>query len=187
MSGQVLAGEFPTLPPTNSVYGDTIAGPTTGFTTGLTRVVPLQLQPTLVERWQIIGYSVRIRLGLAFFLPSGQIWGRLGQLWTGLVTDSSLTPANVATFPSDLSTFVKVWDGQNDDIREVNLNELNAGTANPLGYTLIAQTFMLPQPIEIRSGSQIQMALVLTPSMITTLTAAELVILRASYSVIYND
>lgn len=194
MSGQVLAGQFdrvdPAYQPGFMVLVDGDGTPTTGYTPGATRVDQLPFSPTLVEKWSVIGYSVRVRLGLSRTITDGQMWGRLGSLWAGLISDSSLKPAQYANFPIDLSTFVKVFDGAQDEIRWVT----NPGSFTAPGnipdntYTLIADTFMLPQPVEVRSGAQVQMCLVQTPSLLTVSAGTMQFNVRdCTYSVIYND
>lgn len=184
MSGQVLAGEFQRDATGLVIAPDVgLAGSTT-YTPGATRTDPLHLQPTLVETWSIVGFTVRVRLALMASTNVGQVWGRLGTLWAGLITDSSLPSQQLAGFPTDLSTMTAIWDGKQDEVRTVPL----AVPVNPLDCSLIAATFMLPQPISVRSGSQLQMGLVLTPSMLTCAAGTlGLLVLSCSYSVIYND
>lgn len=193
MSGQVLAGAFtrddPSFALGQAVLVDGQSTALTAFTGGSTRLAQLPFQPNLTETWQVIGYSTRIRMGLAGQGAAlGQMWGRLGNLWAGLVTDSSLKPSFNANFPIDLSTFVKVFDGGQDDLRFVN-SPASSSPPGALDYTLLAGTFMLPQPIIVRSGSQVQMCLVLTPSMLTCSGAGlmNIIVQDCSYSVLYND
>lgn len=194
MSGQVLAGEFERNDPAYLTPGvaalvDGDGFGVTNYTTGTTRLDQLPFSPNLTERWTIIGYSVRIRMGL-LQNGAGPMWGRIGNLWAGLISDSPLASAQSPNFPIDLSTFVQVFNGGQDTLRLVADPSTFATPAliNDAQYSLIAQTFMLPQPIQVRSGSQLQMALIMTPSMLTSLAGLTRILVRScSYSVLYND
>lgn len=197
---QIQTGSFPRqdLKPTNVVLYDGPVSNIAQFTAGGVRVANLNIQPTLVQKWAVIGWSIRMRIGLQLATPgtvTGQglaTYGRLGDVWVGLVADASasnaggvdVTPGIVkpgsASFPFDLSTFEKVFDGSSDPIRQ----PANLTIADQ--YQLIGVTYGLPSPIEVVSGTQLQMALVQTPTLAGP-GMFGLIVYSCDFSVIYND
>jgi hypothetical protein len=175
-----------------------IDGPAVGEhakTPGLVRVSPVSINPSLMERWAIQGWTVR--LALVYNVIVQPYFASLGKLWAGLAIESQQTdqggllpgPGGLsalpgrAQFPPDLSTFDVIWT-QDDDVAIVNWDQRGAlpGSAIP---SLVAKTFMLPSPVEVRPGSQMQMQLVLTPGIygwFNTLACVD-----GSWSLLYDD
>ncbi|HEX6461118.1 MAG TPA: hypothetical protein VF032_19535 [Thermoleophilaceae bacterium] len=198
---QLAAGSFDQNDFRQCVIWDIGSG-NADWSSGAIRTEQIQIQPTLVEHWSIIGWSIRLDIG--FLQAFGPVWGRLGNLWAGLLVDSALHNAGGAiaggvgnnsptqqpgavALPQDLSTFSKIWDGSTDAISQVG----KAGNLFPgigiSGRTLgapVGTTFMLPSPVDISPGTLLQMVLILTPS----LSAGGLMILiqNAGFTVLYD-
>lgn len=194
----ILPGAFPELPGAgiNAVAVDT---PTNGVaythvtdrTPGFYAFQRLPDSPTSADAWDILAFTVSLRLGvvvdLAGGLPAGyQYWARFGDLWAGVVLDGTILAGAAGQtpiwppgqFPSDLSTFDRIWDGSQDDIRVVNSSTIT-------DFTLIARTFQLPFPPRIRSGSQLGFALILTPSILDP--AIAIFVRSCQFSIAYTE
>lgn len=169
------------------------------WTAGVIRVVPVGVQPSLVQRWTVLGFSVQIRIAMQF-TPRNVFnsqplaaYGTFGKLYAGLLFDATTSNSGGmmngsqlpggAYFPFDLSTFTVVWDGSEDSARVI---AQGAGNAPDSSFSLLAETFMFPSPVAIRSGSNMEMALVLTPSVLSPCDAG-LIVRSCAYSVIYDD
>lgn len=175
---------------TNEVLADvlTIAGGG-GYSPGKTRVQQLSNSPSLVKPWTVYGWTMEIRLGYQFTtsgVAPGSPFGRMGDLWGGLLIDTPLSDSPfAANLPPDLSTFTKIWEGNTDPVRQV------AGSSPVTAFQLVPVTFMLPSPVVARSGAQLAMGLVLTPSLWGSTAASadthQLRIPTAFFSVIYTE
>lgn len=161
---------------------------TSSWDKGATRVSTVNSQPTLSQPWTIYGWSVRIRAVIGVF--QRPYFARFGNLWFGLAINANLIdtggidPASSnalsggATLPPDLSTFDKVWDG--DSLKVVDI----AQQLDDTDFDLLGVTYLFPAPITIGPGSQMQMALVLNPSVIANNVA--FVVRSCEYSLIYD-
>lgn len=191
MSSQALYGSFPPqFPGVNTGFGictliladSQIAGnpQQTRRSLGCIRVVEIQDKPTLLETWQIIGWNLNIRLALTVgTLP---VWGRIGDLWAGLLINTPFNDVGLTEFagawnaqvvqtpsvtkspvqlPANLSTFTKIWDGEADPIRILAGNNFQPQESE---CDLIATSFSLPLPISLRNADRIQFALIKMPS-----------------------
>lgn len=185
-----ITGEFLSTFSDHGILIDENVTVTTAYTTGAVRSADLQVQPSLTEKWQILGWTVRAHIGLFLqAIGGGQYHGRLGDLWGGLVVDADLPQSGApfsggAQFPPDLSTFAKIWDGGTDPIRRCLV------LTDREKYQLAQLTYTLPQPVDVRPGSNLQMAVVLTPSLMGIGpggSSVDLVVADAYYSVLYDD
>lgn len=149
--------------------------------------IPLTSNPVGIDTWTISGFSVIVRMA-AFVL--GGNWARFGDLWAGLTVDdenygraSTVFPNDwpPVQFPSNLSLVTKMWSGKDDEIGYVN----PATEFTDSLYTRIAQTFQLPYPIKVRSGTQLGFALVLTPS--TLDGGCALMIKDCNFTIMYSE
>lgn len=197
-----LPGAFPKLGPGpafgNVPYVMDVDNPTAGTIRdpGAIRVAPLTIQPNLTQRWVAIGWNVRARVAIATS-PTFQTYAKFGQLWTGLMVDSTLGNSGGiaglfplsggATFPGDFSNFDVLWGGNDDPLPVFDRNVLAPIASFPAvtAWGLLAKTFMFPSPIDIRSGSNMQMALVLTPSILGQFVTVK--VLSCDFTVLYND
>jgi hypothetical protein len=207
---QTITGEFPRGDwgssfisfDTAVIYDDIMQG-AAGRSHGATRVARVDLQPTLMQHWRILGWSISAKLGLAISpaLPvTAGIWGTLGELWAGLASGANLAdsggmphgiafgtvPKTQVAFPPDMSTFAKIWDGAEERITLIS-NALSGLEADARAVQ-VGLTYMLPSPIEHTTGSQVQMVLALTKSVIGTISGPCSVLVRsATYTLIYDE
>lgn len=163
----------------------TIAG-ASSRTNGLTMAVPIQGGPSFAAGWSILAFSLQVKIGLnTVNTPAGQGWGRLGALWAGLLTGSNVAAPDddlawkPASFPVDLSTFIKIWDGSTDGISSVVTNGPEAD------WTLIAGTFQLPFPLKVSPGTPLGFCLILTPSIVDN--RRFIWVKSCQYSIIYQQ
>jgi len=170
---------------TNTVIFETSTAPVVR-TPGGVRTSSLAVQPNLTEEWTVLGWNINV--SLALIAPGSPRWGVVGDLWAGLLIDNQLhdaggtaAPATQrpggSSFPIDLSTFAKIFNGANDYVPSVVA--VGIGAPGNLGLT-----FMLPTPQPVFSGTMLQFALILTPSILSNVGFA---VLSASYSVIYQS
>lgn len=122
--------------------------------------------PTASGHWDITGFSVSVKLGIlqVVGVAGQQYWARPGNLWAGVLIDQS-APTSVgnyppASFPADLSTFTKIWDGSTDYAGMPN------GILDESGYTNIPNLYILPFPKTVQPGTQLSFALIMTPSIL---------------------
>lgn len=167
--------------------GGTGAG---GKSLGLIRVSQVSPLPSLMETWSLLGWG--INAALLFNAMTTPYFGTMGKLWAGLAVDSqqssqggvnsalSILPGR-AQFPVDISTFETIWT-QDDDIAVAALNAVPLKSVVP---SLIAKTFMFPSPVTARAGAQLQMQLILNPSVYGW--SNQLVCAAANWSLIYDD
>ena len=177
---------------------------------GAVRVVPVSIQPSLVERWQVLGFSVRLQTAISWLYGSvyanvDRPYGRVGDIWAGALIDAPMAasggailggkPFGAAQLPQDMSTFTKVVDA--DEPRPI-LNATGPTAPQnvvsiPAGQGLFGTTFMFPVPQVLHSGSQLQMALIALPSKIGRYNVPPvtngwiLFVQSCSYTVIYDD
>lgn len=163
-------------------------------TPGIFAATQLPASPTMSHPWDILGFTVQVEM--AIFGPiSGthhQSWARLGDLWAGVVTDQAVlgpgkqpvVPLLIwppAKFPSDLTPFLKLWSGADDDA--IFVNDVTGGT--PQSRTRLAQSFIFPFPIVVQPGSPLAFALVLTPS--TLDSSVRIQIYSCNFTLLYED
>lgn len=207
---QTTAGRFPLDPNfvgsgINALVGAEFS-PMNAFATrrtnGFIRTAQLQNQPTIMESWNLLGWSVRARL-VAAGTPQNMFgggpftspWARLGDLWVGLMLDAPLQNAGgfqlsgvtdapgIAAFPQDLSTFGKLWAGS-DPVAWISDSQASLGiNIADQDCSLLGLTFMFGSPIRARSGAQLQMTTILTPSITN---GVSLYLRSMDFSVIYD-
>lgn len=186
MSTDVLAGSFPKQPGANFVSIDGGAGAGQGaFTQGRTITTQATVQPSLTEKWTAVGWSMRAKMCIVPPLVGDPTWARFGNLWGGLEVDAPPQPPGFPAqigpkFPADLSPFAILWNGPNDP-----LPLLSSANSPESQFGIVALTFMLPVPILIRSGANLQMALVLTSSLVAG--NVSVVIRDCEWSLIYDN
>lgn len=197
MSIRILPGSFPELPGLGiSCVAIDLATNGISFThqndrtPGFYASVPLAAQPTNIDSWEILAFTIQLRLGLfpidLLGAPAGyQVWARFGSLLAGIALDGSIPGSSGASptwppaqFPNDLSTFDTVWDGSLDDIRFVS------GSA-ATDAILIAKTVQLPFPPKVRAGSQLSFALIMTPSFLDA--GVIFMVRQCKFSIVYNE
>lgn len=203
---QTTAGSFPSDPNfstfTTQMVGAEVSPANTYPTrrmSGFIRTAQLVDQPTVTQAWTILGWSVRARLvASANVISAGAplpAWAQLGDLWCGLMLDANLqnaggtAPSGVklsgnASFPQDLSTFGKLWSGGSDPVAFLSDSQVlvGAGLTDP-DCSLLGLTYMLPSPVRARSGAQLQMATILTPSITN---GVSLFLRSMDFSLIYD-
>jgi hypothetical protein len=199
VSGQIQSGVFARMQASGSpaslyVFLEDQIDPATSYTPGVVRVSTLTAQPNLAERWTLLGWSIRARVGVALPTPAfnPHPYGRIGRLWAGLLVDATMSNQgglllNVqqpggASLPLDLSTFTVIWDPS-----ETPMPIFDPAGAVPAEdqFGIIGQTYMLPAPIEAHSGSQMQMALILDHCLLAQ--SIGVILLSCEYSLIYDD
>lgn len=166
---------------------------------GGVRTVQANIQPTLMETWTILGWTMNIFFGwnrAGGF--NGPYWGQLGQIWAGLQVDGFLREAGGgsgggfslpggAAFPTDMSTFTKAWDADSDP---TPANVENAAGGTTVGFTVVPAIFQLPFPLLLRSGARLQMVLIRTPPVVGSVIAAGgmpgIEIRAAQYTISYD-
>lgn len=183
VTGFFNRGTFPGL------ASDVVAAtPPSAYSTGVTIVQPISNSPSLVKPWTIYGWTMQLRIGYNFSGVAGAVpFGRFGDIWGGLLIDTPLQDSgSAANLPGDLSNYGKLWDGENDPIRQV---DLPASNTNPLTYQLVPITFMLPSPVVARSGAQLAMGITVLPSIFGSVGngAHVLTVLSSFYSVLYTE
>lgn len=173
---------------------DTYLGLASSFSSGITRAKQLLINPSVMQRFTVIGFNVQmsiVGLILNTLNVAGGHWAQFGSIWGGLYINTTLptfnnlavapNSQNSPQFPPDLSTFAEIWNGKTDDIRVIDQN------INPPfdSYcTVIARNIMLPTPILIRPSSNLAFGVVMTPSLFSAWTS--LLIVRCSYTVLYT-
>lgn len=138
------------------------------WTDGKVRVADLASNPPLSSRWEIIGWTARIFVGMSRTPDPGgtilPVWGKFGILLAGLAVNASLSNAegSPVPLPSDMSTFTEVWNPNEDPGPVVNTNSFGTTTypTKP-----IAATFIFPSPVVVPAGAQLQFALIMLPSL----------------------
>lgn len=196
MSGdvQTLAGELPVIA-SQGVVADSGQGFSfaSGYGYGATRAIALEITPTVMQRFTIIGFNVRMALCAFTPQPGGanQHWAKFGDVWGGIYANSPLPRSdtglniiaqNGAQFPADLSTFSKVWDGQNDPIRLLSVLDSIPFDSK---CQVIANNTMLASPITVRPSSNLGFGCVITPGVYSQYMT--LWVARFSYSILYTE
>lgn len=179
--------------PTGIIQYDGVnSGPISQYTPGFTIANDVTQRPSLVRGWTIVGWTINARIGLFVGMAgrtSTKHWGKLGKLWGGIAITAGMKSQFVgAVLPTDLSTFTPIWDGAQDDIRQVP--DFFSGVTDYSQYTQVSITYILNQPVEVGPGTQMQMAMVMTPSLIgidTNGPAVFLVMGAANYGVLYDE
>lgn len=174
MSIQTIAGAFTQVPISYTLgFGGTAVcqdpgggGAFSAYTSGITRVSPLTVQPSLVQDWSVLGITVQTRAAVvAINRPTVAFtFGRFGSIWAGLFLDTPVRDFGPPQFPADMSPFTKIWDRDSDPPLRL-LQNVTADPGEDL-FSLLATTFMFPVPLSVRSGSQLAMGLILTPSLV---------------------
>jgi hypothetical protein len=187
MSIQAVTGAFTNTQITGAVILDQQQGASTDWTKGAIRTMPVAIQPTLVQKWRILGFSARAQLGIVRALLN-PFYGRWTDLWVGLLVDKSISDFSgiqgdrgSVTLPQDLSTFAKLWDGQRDPPPPIITTPY---AINP-GQGWFGLTYMLPNPLDVRSGAQISMALILMPMLLAFGMGFK--VGSCDFSVLYED
>lgn len=165
------------------------------WTSGAVRISTVAVPASLAQERVIIGWTLRFAVSFMKFVDftqggSPSSWATTGDLWAGILVDdladntggvllSGQRRQGGASFPRDLSTFTKVWTGATDGIKQApNADKIDDTLALPVGTT-----FLLPTPVTIPPGSQVQMVLILTP----TLGAGILLLVTScNYAILYN-
>lgn len=174
MSLQIVPGQFPGqtassfMVMTNTpIVGGTVGVGPTSVRSSAMRGVDLVTQPTLSQGWQLIGWSLRLRV--ATFFPDSlgekpQPYAKFGQLLAGVAINANIPTRQTSPtiLPADLSTFTEVWD-PNDDCGPI----LRAESSDETVYMPLAVTYIFPGgPIPIEPGTQLQFALFMLPSLV---------------------
>lgn len=156
---------------------------------GATNIAVIDQQPSLTERWEVLGFNVTfagmIRLSSTDPVPA---CGRVGDIWAGLIKGGQPFPGfpgfvNPAQpFPADLSTMVKIWDGDTD--QPFVTYDVQGVWPPGQSLNLVAGGLQLPQPLIIDAGEQLAIGLWHLPSILAHVVGVD--ILDANYSVYYN-
>jgi hypothetical protein len=166
------------------------------WTTGAVRTSTPSVRATLTESWRVVGFSMRCHAVLSPVPGSALVWGRLGDVWAGLAFDTSLSDAGAdnagnssgrrgtASLPQDLSTFTKLLVGADDTLPVVAAALTGLPDLSVVPAAVFGTTFMFPTPIDLRAGSQIQMALIKTPSLTQGVLFS---LLSADYTLLYEQ
>jgi hypothetical protein len=200
MALQAIGGSFPRVDGVGTyVILDatdlTLAGVVhdVGRTVGDVRTSQPLAQPTLTQRWTLLGWSIRLQIGYRNGPPAPpsmqNYWGTLGDLWAGVAINGSLKDAGgvistgptvrrkgEASLPQDLSTFAKVWTKDDPILRA----DGSADPSQPVGLT-----YMLPAPLPIRPGDTMQMALIWTSSVLGGFVVLK--VPSCDYTILYDD
>jgi hypothetical protein len=160
------------------------------WTNGATIIAPVGAQPGLTTPWDVIGWGVSFLGQHTSPNPNGGGYGRLGELWGGLVL-SNPTPtlgpipwvSPMLPFPGNLATFVKIWDGANDaPFPRADGSTAVAGVPYVPKFTEL--TYPVPLPVTMQPGDQLAIGLWLTPGLLlNTLTQ----VAGATWSISYDD
>lgn len=161
-------------------------------TPGVFAAVQLGAQPTMKTGWNILGFSVQIRLAAVFTGSGLQFWARQGNVWAGILVNGRIPPSPTpitppswppAEFPNDMSTFAQVWNGETDPIRVIE--DFPTLMKVDTNYELIALTTMLPLPQQVEPGAQLGFAVVMMPSIMSRCLC--FVLRSVDFSVIYEQ
>lgn len=185
--------------------GGTNVGGGASWTQGNFLIDQVKLQPPNGATWEVNAFSVSANLWISTSTPlvANQIgpFGRLSKLWASLLTDASGQMPTLANedfsptpgvLPSDTSTSFVLWDPDSDPLPP----QVPVGTAPiaPNGYEafVVSGSLTLPEPIEVRLGSQLMVALWLLPSIIGFLNMTgtgqlAVSVQNAAYTVLMDD
>lgn len=160
----------------------------TDYTDGFTIAEPLVASPTGTEAWEVTGFSVQVRfIATIATVAAVRYWARWGDMWAGVLKD--ITPQGPATptvpvwpparFPSDLSTFAKIWSGKDD-----SLTVCNSNTNRIDAHTLVSNQTVLPFPLTVTPGSQLAFAVIMGRSVISATLG--IWVSEITYAINYN-
>lgn len=171
-------------------------------TNGVTRISQVTAVPNVLQTFTLLGWSMRV-----YLVVSGSVvpyYANMGRLWGGMLIDSPLQSGGgwsmasgsllavpgQAVLPPDLSTFDELWT-QDDDITSTGWSFTSGPLPPPSNPafggvvpTLVGKTFMFNSPIVIRPSTDLKMALVMTPSIMSW--QLWLVCLQADFTVLYT-
>jgi hypothetical protein len=160
------------------------------WTNGASIIAPVGAGPGLMNPWSILGWGISF-LG-QLIRPTGLLgfYGRLGEIWGGLVVGSpkvTLGPvpwiSPLIGLPGDLSTLSKIWDGSVDPpFPRADGPTAVATVPNVPKYSQF--TYPLPIPVAMQPGDQIGIGLWLTPSLVLNNTIQ---LADADWSISYDD
>lgn len=169
------------------------AAPAVTHTTGQIAVKHVVGAPTSAQGWTLVGWSISYVGVVQSTIEGSKPWARYGDLWGGVLVDSPLqssSPAQavpgtpIGVLPADLSTFAKLYSGADDP----SFPMVDSVNGEYPAYTRGAEQ-ILPQPIHVEAGGDVEMALILTPSLMQVQSGGALpliIIPRASYTILYE-
>lgn len=150
-----------------------------GPSPGASAMATLQNQPTLMESWNIVAWSIALRVQLQLLSSSTGFapHGRLGDIYAGLIVD--VPQANDPPFPSDSSLVQQLFNGDSDP----------SPVWGPGPTTTMVASMTPPQPIKIANGQSLGIGVWILPGISPTFGPCqfEMAILSANYSVYYDD
>jgi hypothetical protein len=167
MSVQAVTGTFTKLL-FSSVILDQQQSASADWTKGAIRTAQVPIQPTLMQKWRIMGFSARAQLGVVRALAN-PFYGHWTDLWAGLLVDKTMSDfqgiqgdRGSVTLPQDLSTFAKLWSDRDNPPPPIITTPYDIAA----GQGWFGLTYMLPNPLEVRAGAQVSMALILMPMLL---------------------
>lgn len=190
MSQEQLQGQF--RQPVSGTAGlnlfDAEVGPPGGWSAGTQLIDQVGVSPALTNAWEITSWSVQCQIAV---LGSGTQYGRLGKLLTSPLV-AGVTPTIIPQTPigvgnlipflgipaSALALLQTIWDGQQDPAPPII-----TGSAIPAGQGVLAASYVLPEPISLRSGDEFGIGLWLLPSLASNVTT---VVTNASWVICYD-
>jgi hypothetical protein len=157
---------------------------TSSWTGGATLIDPVPISPPLSEKWSVLAWSFTFA-GYCHWRGSKSMFGKLGAVWAGLLTEGSPTSYGSSAYripmvpmPPDLTTMQKAWDGSVDPMFPSDAASL------PGAMVSGAAALNLSSPLTLHSGMQLNFGLWLTPSLTQN---TELLVVGAVYSIVYDD
>lgn len=197
-----VGNQFRTAQNPNS-YGVTqvslgdITGPVAGttyasYTTGATLIDPGGLQPPALARWKIVSYSIRAGLIAVSAPGSGSasgVQGKLSKILAGLTnqptTNGQLGGAfpwsQALNLPQDTSLVGDLWDPAVHDMPPITKGTGLLGGQVPMQ---IALAQVLPTPLPVTAGGQVNVGLWLEPMLLQNLVMA---VIGAEFIINYDD
>jgi hypothetical protein len=160
------------------------ASSSVAWSSGATVIEQIAVQPPLGEIWSVLGWAITMR---AFMLTGSNAYGKLGRIVGGIV-HMQPTPTDPAknggawvnpqlAFPNNSTGLNVIWDGQTDPALRSIYSPYPSSTE-------LQGELMLPVPIELYPGDDIQIGLWITPSLAQNVQIA---VAYANYTVTFDD
>ncbi len=152
----------------------------TDYARGVVKAATLETGPTMSAHWKIYGWNVLAQVG--FVAPQSSdpmlpLWARWGNLWAGVSVDENIAsqggirqnpsfPYDITlnegngVLPRNLSTFSKIWTPEDP------LPQISPAPSDLTQGFLVAVNYLLPVPLIVQPGSQLQFIIVLTRSLL---------------------
>lgn len=168
------------------------------WTTGATLIDSGGLQPPALARWKVLAVSIQAGLYCLIFPGSGSAagyWGTLSPIRAGIVPQPPTTgalggavPFNqpMAAEPADQSLVGPLWDPAVNPMCPI-INAGVGGSGQPAAGVQplpISTSLVLPQPLEVTSGGQVNVGIWLHPM---RLKSTLFLVMNGQFAITYDD